>query len=345
MSREYYIFQEIGYYGITALQFAKDMDEYKDDDLTIYIASPGGEVFQGLAMYDIIKRRKGKTTAIITGYAASMASVIALAADEVHMTESAYYMIHNPMTWTAGNADDISKEIDLLRQLELTMVNIYQRKTGLDESVIKEYLKNETWFNAKDALKAGFIDKIINDDEAHGRAVALSGAVWQKYAYRNTPAALKEQTNKQGVKMKEEKTTPEAIEPQAVTYTDEQVQAKIKTATEEAIKAERQRVTQIRELAFEGQEKLVEKLISENVTADVAAIQIIADYKQNGMKAVITDKVENLLDRHASAPVPVADEPKSILAQWEAIRNPVQRTAFYKENKIEIEKELRKGAK
>ena len=157
---EVYIFNEIGAYGITAQDFISEMKEYKDTPGNFRINCIGGDVFDGMAMYNIIKKREAKTTAYIEGIAASMGSVIALAADEVVMAENSLFMIHNAWGGAMGEAEDMRKTASVLEKISGEIASIYKRKTRLSLDRITDMMDEETWLNAQEAYELGFIDSI-----------------------------------------------------------------------------------------------------------------------------------------------------------------------------------------
>lgn len=134
------------------------------DELIIRINSGGGSVFAGMAIYSVIKRHNAPTkTAYIDGLAASMASVIPLAADRVIMPANALYVIHKPLAGFMGNADEFRQRADILDKIEGQAIDIYEAKTGLSREKIAKMLKAETWLTGKEALEFGFIDEVEND--------------------------------------------------------------------------------------------------------------------------------------------------------------------------------------
>lgn len=157
---EVYIFDEIGAYGISAQEFITEMKEYKDTPVNLRINCIGGDVFDGMAMYNIIKKREAKTTAYIEGIAASMGSVIALAADEVVMAENSLFMIHNAWGGAMGGAEDMRKTASVLEKISGEIASIYKRKTRLSLDRINDMMDEETWFNAEEAYELGFVDTI-----------------------------------------------------------------------------------------------------------------------------------------------------------------------------------------
>jgi regulator of replication initiation timing len=117
-------------------------------------------VFDGMAMYNVIKRREAKTTVYIEGIAASIATIIALGADEVIMAENSLFMIHNAWGGTSGEAKDMRKTAQTLDKITSELTDIYVKKTGLSYDALAEMMDEETWLNAEEAFRLGFIDTI-----------------------------------------------------------------------------------------------------------------------------------------------------------------------------------------
>ena len=155
-----YIFDEIGTYGVTAQEFISEIKDLKDMPINIRINSLGGDVFDGMAMYNVIKRREAKTTVYIEGIAASIATIIALGADEVIMAENSLFMIHNAWGGTSGEAKDMRKTAETLDKITSELTDIYVKKTGLSYDALAEMMDEESWLNAQEAFDLGFIDTI-----------------------------------------------------------------------------------------------------------------------------------------------------------------------------------------
>lgn len=124
-------------------------------DITLRINSPGGDVFSGIAIYNLLKDYPGKITAVIDGMAASIASVIAMAADEIQMPENAYFMIHKAWSVVMGNADALRETAAVLDGLDETIFNAYRKKftKDADEEAVKSLIKSESWLNAEETAK------------------------------------------------------------------------------------------------------------------------------------------------------------------------------------------------
>jgi len=155
-----YIFDEIGMGGVNAQGFIEEIKSFKDSPMNLHINCVGGDVFDGMAIYNIIKKRTSKTTVYIEGIAASMGSVIALAADTVVMAENSLFMIHNAWGGAMGEAKEMKKTARLLDKISGEIADIYVKKTKLPYDKVKEMMDEETWLNAEEALELGFIDSI-----------------------------------------------------------------------------------------------------------------------------------------------------------------------------------------
>jgi ATP-dependent Clp endopeptidase proteolytic subunit ClpP len=178
---EVYIFDEIGAYGITAQDFIAEMKEYKGTPVNLRINCIGGDVFDGMAMYNIIKKREAKTTAYIEGIAASMGSVIALAADEVVMAENSLFMIHNAWGGAMGEAEDMRKTASVLEKISGEIASIYKRKTALSLDRITDMMDEETWLNAQEAYELGFIDSISDSIKVAAKFLNSKTLLLNKY--------------------------------------------------------------------------------------------------------------------------------------------------------------------
>ena len=155
-----YIFDEIGAYGVTAQDFIAEIKDLKDMPINLRINSLGGDVFNGMAIYNVIKKRKYNTTVYVEGIAASIATIIALGADEVVMSENSLFMIHNAWGGTMGDAKDMRKSAATLEKISAELTEIYVKKTGLSYDRVAEMMDEETWLNAEEALELGFVDTI-----------------------------------------------------------------------------------------------------------------------------------------------------------------------------------------
>ena len=145
-------------------QLFKDELNAGNGNITVWINSPGGDVFAAAQIYNMLRDYKGSVTVKIDGIAASAASVIAMAGDTVCVSPVAMMMIHNPATMAMGETRDMQKAIAMLNEVKESILNAYEFKTGLTRARLSHMMDDETWFNAKKAVELGFADKILFAD-------------------------------------------------------------------------------------------------------------------------------------------------------------------------------------
>ncbi|MDR7318907.1 head maturation protease, ClpP-related [Brevibacillus nitrificans] len=149
---------------ISASKISKELDDARGDDVELYINSGGGSVFAGSEGYTILKEYPGKVTAKITGVAASAASFLAMAADEIMMSPTSQMMIHNAATWTDGDKNAHSSNTNMLHGTDIAITNAYRLKTGRNTDELLELMNKTTWMNAQQAVELGFADGILFDE-------------------------------------------------------------------------------------------------------------------------------------------------------------------------------------
>ena len=183
-----YIYDVIGgwYGGVDAQSFVQQIADLEADVINVRINSPGGDVFDGRAIAQALQASKAKVIAHIDGLAASSASWIALAADEVVMAQGAFFMIHNSWTMNMGDKHTMTDAAKLLDKIDASFVADYAARTGQPESQLVEWMNAETWFSADEAVKHGFADRVAESSKAAGNTWNLAGS------YRNAPKALTE---------------------------------------------------------------------------------------------------------------------------------------------------------
>nr|WP_129952800.1 ClpP-like prohead protease/major capsid protein fusion protein [Rahnella sp. RFA10(1/100)] len=165
-----YIYDEIGYWGVTARQFASSMKALGDlDHINLHIHSPGGDVFDGIAIYNLLNSHSASKTVYIDGLAASMASVIAMVGNPIIMPENAMMMVHKPWGITGGDANDMRDYADLLDKVEAVLIPSYAKKTGKTPDELALMLGEETWMTAQECLEHGFADQISTAVQAMAR--------------------------------------------------------------------------------------------------------------------------------------------------------------------------------
>ena len=186
---------------VTAADFKKDLDALGDiKTLNIYINSCGGSVFQGQAIYSILKRHSAQKNVYVDGIAASIASVIAMAGDAVFMPKNAMMMVHNPWSWGAGNAQDFRKMADDLDKIRESLVAAYMGKLGskTTEETLSELLDAETWLTAQECLDYGFCDELLEEKHV---AACLDTELFARY--KNVPEGLLTASKKGGESLDE----------------------------------------------------------------------------------------------------------------------------------------------
>jgi ATP-dependent Clp endopeptidase proteolytic subunit ClpP len=180
------IFDEIGLFGVSARDFKNELDSVKDsDEIYVSLNSPGGNFFDGMAIYQLLSSVRSKVTVEVFGLAASAASVIALAGRSLKMAQGSYYMIHNPYTIAIGDADELRSTADALEKFRDDIALIYSEKTGIDAEEMQELLKAETWYTAAEAAEAGFVDELVDYGE-----VAASYPDVSRLGFSNIPEPL-----------------------------------------------------------------------------------------------------------------------------------------------------------
>ncbi|EQC1413040.1 head maturation protease, ClpP-related, partial [Providencia rettgeri] len=166
-SADIYIYDEIGMWGISARRFTEDLISLGNiNHINLHIHSPGGEVFEGIAIYNQLKNHNATITVYIDGLAASMASVIAMVGDEVKMPKNAMMMIHKPWGVSWGDANDMRDYADLLDKVENVLIPAYMEKTGKTKEEIEAMLGEETWLTAEECVEHGFANSVIEPVKA-----------------------------------------------------------------------------------------------------------------------------------------------------------------------------------
>lgn len=184
---EIFLYDEIGggffNEGITAKTFADDLKALGDlATLNIFINSPGGSVFEGVTIFNILDRHRARKVVSIDGLAASIASVIAMVGDERSIAANALIMIHDPWSSAIGNAEDMRKTAATLDKIRTTLLDTYVARTTTPEDEISAMMTEETWLNADEALAGGFVDTI-------GAEIEIA-AKFDLSKFKHPPAAL-----------------------------------------------------------------------------------------------------------------------------------------------------------
>lgn len=182
------IFDDIDpYWGIGPKEFKAHLDEIKDaSSIKLLINSNGGSVFDGMAIYNLLKQYQDKLEVEVVGIAASIASVIALAGKTLTMATGSYYMIHNPWTIAGGNADALRKAADIMDSISGEMAGIYVEKTHKEKEEILKLMAEETWLTSDEAIEMGFAD---SSDDVGQVAARLTDYGFKNFKHIPSPLA------------------------------------------------------------------------------------------------------------------------------------------------------------
>ena len=178
------------WYGdeVTPALFAKELNA-GSGNITVWINSPGGDVYAAAQIYNMLMEYKGDVTVKVDALAASAASVIAMAGTTVLMSPVAMMMIHNPITVAIGDSKEMQKAGEMLEEVKEGIMNAYEIKTGMDRKKISHLMDAESWFNAKKAVELGFADGILHgkeDTEEGDKEKELEGLMFSRTAVTNS---------------------------------------------------------------------------------------------------------------------------------------------------------------
>lgn len=175
---------------ISAKTFSDELQKLEPtvNEITVRINSPGGDVFQGVTIFNRLKQHKAKIIVHIDGLAASIASIIALAGDEIFIGEGALYMVHLPWTFAMGDRMALENTINRLLDVEEQLIGIYSKKTGIDRSEIRAMLEAETWLDADQAIEKGFVDKKAEE------SLPIAASAFDKKWINKRPKTFKSET-------------------------------------------------------------------------------------------------------------------------------------------------------
>lgn len=149
--------------GVTAKRISAALRSVGAKDVTVRINSPGGDVFEGIAIYNLLRGHQAKVTVEVLGWAASSASIIAMAGDEIRMGLGSFMMVHNSWGVVVGNRHDMRDAADLFDSFDAALVDIYEARTGAKRAEIEKLLDAETFMSASEAVEQGFADLVDKD--------------------------------------------------------------------------------------------------------------------------------------------------------------------------------------
>lgn len=282
---------------VTPKQFNDELAAIGDtDEIIVRINSSGGDVFAANAIYTRLKDHKAKITVIVDGWAASAATIIAMAGDVIKIPSNGVFMIHDPklLAWDYYTAEEFIKMADELRVIKQSIINGYALKTGKDEKEISDLMYETTWWTGKEAVDNGFCDELMFEEvetsiENSSQKVVVNSVELDIKEFKTIPKMLLTSPGKtfenkakpgtvinKTINSKEETVMIQTVEALEKQYPD--LVANIKN---EAAKGERERIKAINEMAPEGFDEIVNDAIYTNpIAAEQVAMKIVSKQKE-----------------------------------------------------------------
>ena len=325
-------------WDINANDLREEIENANGDDIRFDINSPGGSVFDGIEIYNMIKSYEGKTETRLISLGASMGSVIALAGDKKTANDTAVYMIHNPWSIAIGDYRDFQKETDIIKNLADHMAALYSRETGIKKSEISTMMDDESWFFGEEMAKFG-IEIIETEQEKDGEtAVAVAKLDFESCLNRMEKDKKQEKTRDIAALFGDISTNPGKIETtsdtsgEKITKEDSimnltelleknpeakaEIDGKVNNAVDEGVKADRERVAEI--VALFGSSEMAIIAIKEG--KDVSALAL--DEKKKAVEAAKNAPPQDLGKINEEGQLPKSTkkvDPK--LSQWDKLYN------------------------
>lgn len=270
---------------VQSKEFAEQLRAITAKELHVRINSLGGSVFAAQAIYSSLRRHPANVTVFIDGIAASAATLIAMAGDKIVMPNNAMMMIHNPLTWTAGDAEGLREMADVLDKVRDTIVATYREKTKLEDEKIIELMDAETWMTASEALELGFVDEVSPAMEIAAKAgkngaLIVNGLTFDESRRRRMPEGWLARVEIENTNVPVYDSPGEEVEDMTLEELRENhpeiYNAISEAARNEGVQQERERIRNIEEMAMLGHEDLVIKAKFETgVSPEAFAMEII----------------------------------------------------------------------
>lgn len=162
--------------GVTAKRIAAALRGMGSGPVTVNVNSPGGDMFEGLAIYNLLREHDGEVTVKVLGLAASAASIIAMAGDKVQIARAGFLMVHNAWVIAIGNRNDLKEVADSLKPFDDAMASIYAARTGEDIKAMAKLMDAETWIGGESAVEGGFADELLPSDQVEKGAGKASAS-------------------------------------------------------------------------------------------------------------------------------------------------------------------------
>ena len=172
---ELYIYEQIGFdwmsgEGVSAMQFTQQLNTLDGKDLTVRINSPGGDVFDGVAIYNQLREYPGHVHVIVDGIAASAASIIAMAGDRITMAQTSQLMIHDAWTMAMGNEQAMREIADVLEKIDDQIAGVYAQKSGRRKNTWREIMNKDTYYTPEEAIEAKLVDDVQTSSKKRPKA-------------------------------------------------------------------------------------------------------------------------------------------------------------------------------
>lgn len=346
-AKDIYIFDAIEdseSYGVSAKRILNEISSLQEgQDLHLHINSPGGDVYQGVTIYNLLKQSKAYVTAHVYGIAASIASVIAMGADRIIMHPGSMMMIHNPSSLAYGEKKDMLKMAEKLDQVKESLISNYTEKTNLSRNEVAKMMDNETYLTAEDAVKYGFADEVrkLSEPMAAKELLKASMAIFN-------PSTVDKLTNKKQMET-ENKTPEQSSELEELKKQNAELLAQVANL-EESFKNSLNDVEAAQneiELQKETQVKIEAKAIAD-IKADM---ELYKDTLLSGFNAKIEalsqEKYLNLIKSKGMIE-PVTEDKEdevtnSLDEKWQSVKgNPAEKSKFLNENPNFLNSKLNK---
>lgn len=182
---EVFLYDEVSYWGVSAQEFVGELRMVDASEITLHINSPGGDVFDGIAIMNALRDHPANVTVRVDGIAASIASVIAMAGNTIIMGRNSQMMIHEASGLTVGDAGDMRQMADLLDKLSDNIASVYADRAGGDVAAWRETMRAETWYSADEAVAAGLADEVTALPVKEEAAALAAVAQWDLSIYRH----------------------------------------------------------------------------------------------------------------------------------------------------------------
>lgn len=289
---ELFIYGPIGREDNNPKDFISQLKSMNAETLHIHINSPGGDLFAGHAIYGMIKNFKGKKITYIDGLAASAASIIAMAGDEVVMPKNTLLMIHNASTLAYGDSQEFIKTADSLIKMNLTMQAVYCDKTNLPPEQVTAMMNTETWLTAAEAKELGFVDIVTDEIKLdsyfdNNNHLVINGVGLGSINHNKVKGILLPQSVAANVVVESliNNKEPKLMDIEALKKDYPELHKQIEAAAYEqgkqaGVSSERVRIQAIEEIGIAGHDKLIiDAKFTSGVSAEVLAMKILAAEK------------------------------------------------------------------